>query len=257
MSYSALRMQRACRAHLLTLAVASAVGRDVYVTTAGYVRQDGGSWLDDGYAVGMEIEATAFDVAANNGTKLISGLTDDTLSVVGGTSAERGPSLFILNAADGDLGDGVFTRTGEARFNALADAPPPPPLPTIALGLPSSRAWENVKFDPAPGTPYIAERWLGGPVTLTTLPYDGFLEATPQYQVMVYTATNIGMDAASSYGDAILRHFRPGTTITDAAGIIARVRADTGPFRTSLALDTPGWSVLSLTIPLRVETRNI
>jgi hypothetical protein len=223
MSYKSLTMQRACRAHLLNATdIAVCAGKQLAATTTSYTKTTGAHFLEDGFAVGMEIQVTGFATAANNGIKLITAVTQLALTVAGGLTPEvpNGPR-------------------------------------TIRAIVPTRRAWENINLTPTEGFPWISERWLGGPSTLRTTTRDGFIEYTPQYQLVLYTPSGIGMDCAAGYADGILRHFRPGTAITDAEGTVARVRGDTGPFRAALTLDTPGWSALSLTIPLRVETRNI
>jgi hypothetical protein len=222
MTYRALSMQRACRAHLLATPLPSSTGHNVQATATGYTKDPGGNFVGAGFAVGMEVQASGFTTPGNNGIRLVTGVSTLDLAVQGGATAE-GPSA-------------------SHRVDVI---------------LPTRRAWENILLTPEEGFPWLAERWLGGPTTLTTTTRDGFVESTPQYQVLIYTASGIGMDAAASYADAILAHFRAGTAITDADGAVARVRGDTGPFRTALTLDTPGWSLLSLSIPLRVESRNI
>lgn len=222
MSFRALPMQRAVRAHLLNAPIAVCSGHQVIATATGYSKATQPHFLNEGFAVGQEIEVTGFATPGNNGIKLITAVTQSDITVAGGATPEgtNGPR-------------------------------------TISAIIPTRRAWENVALTPTEGFPWIAERWLGGPTTLTTTTRDGWVESTPQYQIILYTPSGIGADCAASYADGILAHFRPGTAITDAEGTVARVRGDTGPFRAALTLDTPGWSALSLTIPLRVETRNI
>jgi hypothetical protein len=221
-TFRALPMQRACRQHLLAAPVAVCAGHNLAATATGYTKSPGGHFITEGFAVGMEILVSGFTTPSNNGVKLITAITELSISVAGGATAEGAGNQHRI--------EGV---------------------------IPTRRAWENVAFAPEEGFPYILERWLGGPTTLVTTTRDGWVEATPQYQIILYTPTGVGMDAAAAYADAILAHFRPGVAITDATGVVARVRGDTGPFRAALALDTPGFAALSVTIPLRVETRNI
>ena len=51
---------------------------------------------------------------------------------------------------------------------------------------------------------------------------------------------------------------RPGPPrITASAGDVLRVRSDVGPFRGQLQQGTPGWAVVPVTFPCRIETANI
>lgn len=223
MTYKSLAMQRACRAHLLaTTDIAVCDGHSVTATATGYSKSTNPHFLTENFAVGMQVQVSGFSIAANNGIKFVTAVTQSELTVEGGATPEapNGP-----------------------RF--------------IRAIIPTLRVWENINATPTEGRPWITERWLGGPSSLITTTRDGFVENTPQYQIVLYTPSGIGMDCAAAYADGILYQFRPGTAITDAEGIVARVRGDTGPFRAALTLDTPGWSALSLTIPLRVESRNI
>lgn len=217
---SHLQIQRACRARLLTLSVATTGTAQLSATATGYARSSG-SFLADGFAVGMELVASGFSTSGNNGTKYVTGVTASALAVQGGATVET-----------------VGTRT-------------------LAVGLPSSRVWENFgAFTPTAGVPYITERYLAGPTSLVTFATTGELEATPQYQVVVFAPSGKGSDALAGYADALLHHFKVGTALTLANGDTAMVRGDTGPFRAQIALDTPGWAAVSVTFPLRLYTFN-
>lgn len=222
MTYKSLTMQRACRAHLLnTASIAVSTGNNVIATSTGYSKSSGAHFLNEGFAVGMQVNVTGFATPSNDGIKLVTAVSQTALTVEGGAIAE-GPS-------------------GSRTIRAI---------------IPTLQVYENINATPIEGRPWITERWLGGPSTLITTTRDGFIENTPQYQIVLFTPSGLGMECAAAYADGILHHFRPGSAITDAGGNVARVRGDTGPFRAALTLDTPGWSALSLTIPLRVESRN-
>jgi hypothetical protein len=224
MTAPSLWMQRTARAHLLTMQAAVCAGKQLVATAQGYTKSTGAHFVEEGFAAGMEVTVSDFATPSNNGIKYVTSVTQSLLSVEGGAVPE------------------------------LQNGPR-----TIRAFLPSRRAWENVAFTPVHPYPYVADRWLGGPSTVRTIPaLGGWMETTPQYQILFYAATDTGMDALASYADGTLRHFRPGLALPDpVTGNVLRVRGDTGPFRGSLLYDTPGWSVLSVTIPLRVESRNI
>jgi hypothetical protein len=221
---SSLWMQRTARAHLLTLEVARCAGHNLQATATGYTKAPGGHFVEEGFSAGMEVTAAGFTTPGNNGVKYITGVTPHALAVQGGATPE-GPSAGH----------------------------------TLTAGLPQRRAWEAVEFTPEQPFPFVSEQWLGGPSTLLTIPADGgWVETTPQYVVRFHVAQGLGMDALAAYADATLRHFRPGLALPDAVtGNVLRVRGDTGPFRGSVLFDPPGYAVVAVTIPLRVESRNI
>lgn len=214
-----LLIQRAMRNRLLSLPVASTSGVNLSGISGGYSRASG-SFLADGYAIGQEVVVTGFTAAALNGAKVVTGVTANTLLVAGGGAVE--------SSASGR---------------------------TITCGLPTRRAWEGLEFTPTEGAPYVSELYLGGPQTVITVQaLGGEIEATPIYQVTIRARSGVGVDALAAYADALLAHFPPGLTLALSDGNTVRVRADTAPYRTTLVLDSPGWSALSVAIPLRSYT---
>jgi len=217
---SHLACQRACRAHLVTLKFGNVTGDNLAASAVGYTASNS-PFLARGYAVGMEVTASGFATAGNNGVKRVTAVSANLLTVAGGLTVEAHTNTMRLD-----------------------------------LELPALRVWELAALTPNTpplGTPYVTDRWLPGPVTQTTISTVGFVEATPQYQVLIYGPSGNGMDALASYGDAVLDHFKPGLALTTDAGEVVRVRGDIAPFRTPLVLDTPGWAVVSLSVPLRIE----
>jgi hypothetical protein len=221
---ASLWMQRTARAHLLTLEVATSAGHNVQATATGYAKDPGGQFVEAGFCAGAEVTASGFAIPSNNGLKYVTGVTPLALAVQGGATPEGPNGNHVLRVL-----------------------------------LPSRRAWEGVEFTPEQPFPFVSEQWLGGPTTLRTIPADGgWVETTPQYVVRFHVAQGLGMDALAAYADATMRHFRPGLALPDAVtGNVLRVRGDTGPFRGSVLFDPPGYAVVSVTIPLRVESRNI
>lgn len=218
-SHSAYR--QAIRDRARTLSVATTGATTLATTTTTYTRSSG-SFLTDGFAVGMEVTASGF-AAANNGVALITGLTATVMTV------RRTSPLVTSAAASGR---------------------------TIAAGLPSKRAWENVEFQPVAEWPYVEEQYIPGPTTRTTIGPLAELELTPMYVLLVNVPSNSSVEAATKYADELLGHFAPGTTITASNGDVLRVRGDTGPFPAQLRQGNPGYAVVPVTIPFRLRTNN-
>lgn len=211
--------QLALRQLLLTLDVATTGSTTLEATATGYSRASG-SFITDGFAVGMEVVGTGFSDSDNNEAKTITAVTATTLGCDG----------CAVEAA------------GTGR--------------TLSVGLPELRAWENIAFTPETGRPYVTEQYLPGPTLKETLGTFAELELRPMYVVTIYAVANRGLAAAAKYADALLALFAPGTTVTATNGDTLRVRNDVGPFRGQLLHDSPGWALIPVTIPLRVRSTN-
>lgn len=230
------QMQLALRSRLLALEVCTTGSTDLAATATGYTRS-AGSFIADGFKLGMEITASGFGTAANNGTGVITALTATVMTV----------SAYTVANDD----DGVPTPT-ERTLEAEAEAAGR----TIATALPVMRTWENTPTRPAAGKPYVSEQYIPGPTRQVTVGQDGQLEVTPQYQVQVSVPENTGSGAAREYADALMGLFAPGTSMTLTNGDVLRVRTDTGPFSGQLQRGEAGWVVLPVTFPCRLRTQN-
>jgi len=217
-------IQEAIRTHLLTLVVATTGSTSLSATATGYARS-AGSFLDDGFRAGMELEASGFGNASNNGTKVVTQATALALTC-----------------------EGTATETEAAGR-------------TLTVGLPSTRAWENEELapgpDPEPGVPWFREQFLPGPgpTQIFTTP-TARLELEPQYVAHVNTPEGWGKDAPRRYADAVARHFTPRTSIALASGDTLRVRTDTGPGPGQLIRTRPGFVTSPVAIPFRLQTPN-
>jgi hypothetical protein len=207
--------QKALRVKLLTLSVATTGSIQISATTTGYERASG-SFLTDGFVPGMEVSGSGFGVTANNTAKTIRSVTALTMTC-----------------------PNTDTEAAGAR--------------TLTVGLPATRAWENINIEPARNSTWIEEEYVPGPMTKATVGPLGYVEALPLYVVKIYVPSGSGMGAARSYGDALLTLFAPGTSI--ATGIT--VRGDVAPFVGQLFQDVPpGFAVLPVTVPIRIRTAN-
>ncbi len=210
-------IQKALRAKLLTLEVCTTGSTSISATSTGYARASG-SFLTDGFALGMEVTGTGFSEAANNAAKTLTGVTATALTCSGCTT------------------EGAATRT-------------------VACALPADRAWENVQYEPTTGKPFVEENYLPGPMEQVTLGTTGQLECDPLYVVKVYTPSGKGIGAPRSYVDALLTLFAPRTSLTVSGHTVA-VRTQPSPFAGQLLQTESGFAVIPVSVPLRVRTAN-
>lgn len=212
----------ALRARLLGLSVCTTGAIALSATSTGYARA-AGSFITDGFAVGMEVLASSFANGQNNGLSVITGVTALAL---------------IVNKVGGTVVETAGTRT-------------------LAVGLPSTRIWENVQAVPAQGSPYLEEEYTPGPApVVTTLSPNGRILARPQYDLRIYGVSNDQIGAPYRYADAILALFPPEQLIALSNGDFLHVRADVAPNRGSLRQDSPGYACVPISIPLRLYTLN-
>jgi hypothetical protein len=208
----------ALRTRALTLSVCTTGSTTLTATTTGYSRADGGSFLTDGFAVGMEITPSGF---ATNTIDVLAGVTATTLT----TRAAR------------------VAETGAAGR-------------TIAVGLPALRAWENVDFTPTSGRWFVDEDYLPGPAEQITLGALGQVETLPQYVLKLYGTSGAGPAALYKAADALLTLFAPRTALTLSTGDVLTVRTSPAPYRGQLLTADAGWSLVTLTVPLRSRSAN-
>jgi hypothetical protein len=207
----------ALQTRLLTLSVCTTGSTTLEATANGYQRA-AGSFLTDGFAVGMEVTPTGF---TDTTPRVITAVTALTMTV-----------------------DGVVT----------VDAPSAGR--TLAVGLPSRRAWENTDFTPAPGNLYVEEQYIPGANAQLTIGAHGILEMTPLYVAILYFLANTGFLAQQRYGDALLALFAPRTTIALSNGDSLRVRTNPAPYAGQIRQRDGGWAYKVVTIPLLLHTAN-
>lgn len=211
-------IQRAARSHALWLEVCTTGSTTLAATSTGYTRP-AGSFITDGFRVGMELTPTGF--------------SDTTKRTIIGVSA-----LAIVVS-------GTVTAQGAASGR------------TLSVGLPQYRAWENVEFTPVSGSPYVAELYLPAGTQQVTVGEFGEVEAIPIYQLDIYVKEKTGMDALAAYADALIARFAPRQSFTATDGTVIRVRTDVGPFRSQVRSgERPGYAVCSVSFPLWVRSTN-
>lgn len=212
-------LQLSLRARAVTLSVVTTGSATLAATGSTFTRTTG-SFLTDGFSVGMEVTGTGFG-ATNNAEHVVTDVAALTLTVSG--------TLDTETASAGR---------------------------TLSVGLPSRRAWENIGFDPTPGYPWAEEQFIPGPTRVPTVGDNGTIVAEPIYALRVHTPENTGIGAPNRYADALWAHFKPGTQVDLTNGDTAEVRRDTGPFRGQILRTLPGWVTVPVSFPLRLYTIN-
>ena len=225
----------AFRNRALGVSVCTTGATTLSATTTGYART-AGSFLTDGFAKGMEVTASGFTTAANNGQGVITDLTATAMMVSAYTIANT-PTGYTNSA-----------RTLAAESAAAGR--------TITCTLPACRAWENIDFTPFGSVPFVEEDYVPATNTLITLPADtGQIEETGLYILKWYGLATYGVTAIRKSVDAVKALFAPGTSLTAGTNTV-RVRTDAGPYAGQLLPQGNGWSVVVLTVPWRTRTTN-
>lgn len=206
------------RARTVALSVVAPTPTDLVATANGFTRV-AGSFLTDGLLPGMEV--------------LPVGFSDNTPGVI--TTVEAQSIVLKLPRA--------AEATGSGR--------------SLVVGLPSHRAFENKEKTPLPGRCYIEEDLVtDNPSTVRGTFSGGVYEHTPMYVLRWYFVADTGTVGPETCVQALLDLFPPGSLTTLSNGDEVHVRGDIMPSRSKLNPDKPGWTVCTITIPLRAFTRS-
>lgn len=214
-------MQQCIRDLVETLSVCTTGPTTLAATTLGYTRT-AGSFVTDGFAVGMEVLASGFVKSANNGRKTITDVTATLISCDG----------FVADVA----------ATGR----------------TLFVGPPAGRAMENMVYTPVSPAPWLEEQYIPGPRYLGGISEFARISVEPQYAIRIHVKENTGTRAAHAYATALLNLFPPALVLMALPnGDVLKVRADVGPFRGQLLPSRPGFVVVPVTIPFRLHSINL
>ena len=205
----------ALRARLSALSVATTGTTTLAATIDGYTRNTG-SFLDDGFARGMEIVPAGF--------------TETTPAIISSVSA-----LAIKTTAP---------RVAEANGAGRS----------LSVGLPVLRDWENVGEDPIVGRWLVEEDYIPGPAVRVTDSGLFQLEGDPMYVIKYYGLPKVGIDALYALAQETLRLFLPDYALNLSNGDTLRVRSDPAPFRGQVLHDDKGRAYVTVTVPLRIRT---
>lgn len=225
----------ALRTRALTLSVCTTGSTSLSVTTTGYART-AGSFITDNFVVGQEIAASGFTTAANNGQGVITAVSALALTV----------DAYTVTAAP----TGYTVAARVLAVEAAAGGR------TISVGLPAMRAWENTVFTPVAGKPFVEEDYLPGPVAQVTLGPLGQVETLPQYILKIYGLSGKGTAALYKWADALLLLFTPRLALALSTGDVLTVGTQPAPYRGQILPGETGWSVVTVTIPLRARSAN-
>jgi len=225
----------ALRGRALPLSVCTTGSISLSATATQYTRTTG-SFVADGFAVGMEAVATGFTNPGNNGVAAITAVSALTLTVTGFT-VTGGPGAYVV-APRTMVVEGPITGS-------------------LTVGLPTLRAWENQTFDMVTKIWWVEENYVPATVTLMAGPRsNGMVEETGLYVLKVYGIANTGSLALHAVANALLLCYQPGDSQTLSDGTVLRIRGDTGPYRGALQQLEPGWAVVTVTVPWRCYVNN-
>jgi hypothetical protein len=161
----------------------------------------------------MEVAGTGFS-AANNAPKVITGVTAQFLTIAGGCTAQ----------------------------SATAGR-------TLAVGLPSHRAWTNEQFAKVAGFPYFTGILQPRTAELKTITAEGgSVEETGFYTCTYYALKGCSEVGIWAVMDAVIAKFTPGTAIVAGSHTI-KVRGDTSTQVGDITPLEDGWSTLQVKIP--------
>lgn len=209
----------AFRARLATLTVCTTGSTTLAATSAGYTRSSG-SFVDDGFAAGMEVTQTGF---GSQGPALIEEVTATLLRIRGGRTAAQ--------AASGR---------------------------TLRVGLPSLVSYENGPvFEPVQGRSYLELQLVEQPPELLSFPANGGTsEERGLYVVRWYSVAGYGRTGIGRCVDAVKALFTSGTTFAAPDGSTVRVRGDAGPSASQLQNRPAGFALIAVSIPWRRYVAN-
>jgi len=208
----------ALRARAETCVVATTGTMSLSATATGFARTTG-SFITDGFAVGMEVTPSGFAINTAAVISQVSALALTVTRAVAVESANTGRSL--------------------------------------AVGYPALRARENVIFQPTDGRPWVDEEFIPAGGVLYAGPYaNGVREETGLYVVRWYGIANTGALGLRRAIDALAARFAPGTTMTAGSDVV-RVRGDVAPYASRIAPRDDSWAVCSLTVPWRCYSANV
>lgn len=213
----------ALRARALTLVVCTTGSTTLSATSTGYARSSG-SFVADGFRVGMEVTGAGFSTSGNNG------------------AAEGQRVITAVSAL-------AITCAGTTTESAGSGK-------TLSVGLPAQRAWENVALTPVAGRGFLEEEYLPGPAAQVTLGARGQVEVFPTYVLKLYGLADRGAAALYASADALLALYPPRYPLTLSTGDVLTVRTAPAPYRSQLQSVGSGWSLVVLTIPCRARSAN-
>lgn len=208
----------ALRARALALSVCTTGLTTLSATATGYART-AGSFVADGFVVGMEVTPAGFTEAT---PCCISVVTAGALTIGGGRSAQA---------------------SGAGR--------------SLTVGLPAIRVYDNVALTPTPGRWYVEGEYSPSTAALSTLTASrGYGEVTGEYYWRLYGIAGVGDLAFLTVATALLALYPPGDGQALSDGAKLHIGRDPAPRIGGILPDAPGFAVLTVTIPWRCSFTN-
>lgn len=214
----------ALRANALAIVVCTTGAATLSATASGYERT-AGSFVDDGFHVGMEVTPTGFTQTTPGIVRAVSALA---LNIVGGRTVQT---------------------SGSGR--------------TLSVGVPAVRVFENLEPtengvvlpELIAGRPYVKEEFAPATQRLTTNSPRGVTESTGLYLLTWAGIANTGMIGIRACADAVLAAFPPARGFALSDGSTLRVRGDVAPWARQITQGDGGWAKTIITIPWKLTTR--
>lgn len=215
-------MQLAFRDQLLD-SVAATTGTTSIAATASTFTRAAGSFVTDGFEVGMEVLAAGF-TGGNNGYKIVTSVAAGTLGVTSSVA-------MATEAAGGNE--------------------------SVVCGIPEGRAWDNSLFTPTTGRWYIEEDLVPSGHTVPTFPkVSAYAENRGLYVLRVFGLSGKGVYAIRRVASAILAQFTPGTGFTLSDSTNVRIPSENGPTAGQITPVDGGWSYVLIEIPYLANSLN-
>lgn len=220
MTLDLLSVHLALRNRALSLVVATTGSVSLSATATGYARASG-SFVTDNFLPGMELVASGFAVAGNNGAHVVTAVSALALTCSG---------CAVDGAAAGR---------------------------TLSVGIPAMRAFENVTLTPVTGRPYFEEDFVPATNSLLTMPAQGgVVRETGLYIPKWYGLSGVGVSALRKSVDGLKALFAPGTLLAAGANTV-HIGGDQAPQTGQIIPLTNGWSALTLRVPWWVFSQNL
>lgn len=116
------------------------------------------------------------------------------------------------------------------------------------------RAWENLDFVPAVGTPYLEEDYVPAGGKQRSFATNGLIEILGLYVVRYFGIGNTPVGPIWTVVNAILNAFPPNFAPSLLSGDALRVRADQTPYAGQILPTDSGHACVTITIPWRLLT---
>jgi len=209
----------AFRARCEALVVATTGVTTLSATATGYARASG-SFVDDGFAVGMEVAPDGFPETSV------------------GTILRVEPLRLTIYKG----------RTAAAAAGSRS----------LTAGLPALRIWDNRQGSPDPMINYVEGEFMTQPGLLLSAPADGGTrEDRGLYVLRWYGVSDFGALGLRRCVDALMERFTPHTTFAAGATDVVRIRGDATPDASRITQRPSGHALVTLTFPWRVYRRNV